>query len=129
MGNREPLGGVQRGTGRVAADGFDGALDQEDVGFLAGFEDAELGVDRSLFRHNPIGSWFRAARTALDVQPGGPPLIRSQVLVDFGETEDERIGRIWLGLVAGEFGPAGVEVGEVLISEVVRRTRRCTEDV
>src|SRR6185369_11379886 len=73
-----PLGGEQRGTGRVAADGFDGTLDQEDVGFLAGFEDAELGVDRGLFRHDPVGSWIRAARTALDVQPGGPPLIRSQ---------------------------------------------------
>lgn len=89
-----PFRSQQRGLRRAAANGFDGPFEQEDIGLLTGFEDAKLGVDRSLFRHNPRGAWFRAARTALDLQPGGPPLARAQLLVDRMELEDEDAGRI-----------------------------------
>jgi hypothetical protein len=111
-----PLGGQQRAPRRVVADRVDGPFDQEDVGFLAGFEDAELGIDRRLFRHYPVGPWFRAARAALDIQPGGPPLVRAQSFIHYPVLEDEGVGRVRFGLVAGEFGPAGVdEVREFLL--------------
>ena len=65
-----------------------GALEQEDVGLLAGLEDAELGVDGALGGHDPVGARLGAAAERLDVEPGGPALAVAEVVVG-AEVEDE----------------------------------------
>ena len=67
-----------------------GALDEEDVGFLAGLEDSELGVDRSVLGHDPVGSRLGAAGTFFDGTPGGPALTLVGVV---NSLERQRPGR------------------------------------
>ena len=65
-----------------------GALEQEDVGLLAGLEDAELGVDRTLRGDHPVRAGLGTAAERLDVEPGRPALIVGEVVVR-DEVEDE----------------------------------------
>ena len=58
----------------------DPALHKEDLGLLAGLEDAQLRVDGALGRDDPIGPRLRPATQRLDIEPGGPPL---NALVEF----------------------------------------------
>ena len=85
------LGAVALGRHHDAAAGVVrvGPLQQEDVGLLAGLEDAELGVDGAARRHDPVGTRLGAAAQRVDVVPGGPAL-RVVVGVVVGlEVEDE----------------------------------------
>ena len=77
-GHHDPLGGVAG----------DGPLDEEDVGLLAGLEDAELGVHGGLAGHHPVGAWLGAAGQRLDAEPGGETLSVAGV-VGGTEVEDE----------------------------------------
>ena len=64
--------------------GGQGAVDEEGVGLLAGLEDAELGVDRAVVLHHPVGEGLRATVEGVGgLGPGGPAL----VLVELGEGE------------------------------------------
>ncbi len=103
----------------------DGTFEQEDVGFLAGLENAELGVDRGLLGHDPVGTWFRATAATFDVEPGGPALVRAQAFVDLGELEDEGLVQGLGGPLLGQVGPGKVREF-VLGTENVRRQRRCS---
>ena len=85
------LGAVALGGHHDAAAGVVrvGPLQQEDVGLLAGLEDAELGVDGAAGRHDPVGTRLGSAAQRVDVVPGGPAL-RVVVGVVVGlEVEDE----------------------------------------
>ena len=69
------LGGEQAGppVGHAAAD-------QEDVGFLAGFQDAELGVDGGQFGDQPVGVRPGAALGRDRLVPGGPAVAFGQAV-------------------------------------------------
>src|SRR5690606_1744324 len=48
------------------------ALDEEDVGLLAGLQDAELGVDGRQLRDEPVRVWLRTALGGRRLVPSGP---------------------------------------------------------
>jgi hypothetical protein len=81
-----PLGGHHDTLGRVARHR---ALDQEDVGLLAGLQHAEVGVEGGLAGHHPGRPWLGASTAALDLEPGGPALVVVLGFVDGVEVEDE----------------------------------------
>jgi hypothetical protein len=91
------LGGEHDLLGRVVRDG---PLDEEDVGLLAGLEDAELGVQGGPAGDHPVRTWLRAAAEGLDVVPGGPALpvvgIVVRAVVDVEERAEVR-GVVWCG--------------------------------
>jgi hypothetical protein len=60
-----------------------GPAEQVDVGFLAGLEDAELGVDRRAVPDDPVGGRLRAAAERLDVPVGAPALLLERVVSRF----------------------------------------------
>jgi hypothetical protein len=54
------------------------AAQQVDIGFLAGLQDAELGVDRGQFGHEPLRVRLRAALGGRGLVPGGPAVALGQ---------------------------------------------------
>jgi hypothetical protein len=64
----------------------DGALQQVYVGFLAGLQDAQFGVDRTVVGNHPVRPRLGAVRRA-GVDPGGPPVAdrRRSVGIGLGE--------------------------------------------
>ena len=67
-----------------------------DVGFLAGLQDAEVGVDGAVVGDQPVGDGPRAAAQALDVPVGAPALVGVEaVLVEVGAAGE--VGRVWSG--------------------------------
>ena len=81
------LGGHHDLLGGVAGDG---PLQQEDVGLLAGLEDAELGVEGGPGGDHPVRPRLRAAAQRLDVEPRGEPLALLGILA--GEVVDVEEG-------------------------------------
>ena len=98
-----------------------GPLEQEDVGLLAGLEDAELGVDRALGGHDPVGARLGTALQRLDGHPGRPALAVVEVVVGV-EVEDER------RIDPAERVDVGVAVGEEIV-ERVNALGVCSEDI
>jgi hypothetical protein len=104
-----PLGRHHDLLGRVVGDG---ALEEEDVGLLAGLQDSELGVDGGLAGHHPVRTRLRAAAQRLDVEPGGEALSVFGVVVA-AEVEDE--GRVEIvGAAGGMLRCGGVLPGEAV---------------
>ena len=68
LGGPVPLGGQQApppGSRHAAAQ-------QEDIGFLAGLQYPELGVDCGQLGDQPVRVWSRPALTGGGLIPGGP---------------------------------------------------------
>ena len=76
VGGPVPLGREQAGP--VGARDF--AAEQEDVGFLAGLQHAELGVDRGELGDQPARVRFRPALGRRRLVPGGPAIPLRQVV-------------------------------------------------
>jgi len=68
LGGSVPFGREQAGPVGLR----DGPADQEDVGFLACLDDAELGVDRGQLGDQPVRVRFRAAFGRYRLVPGRP---------------------------------------------------------
>lgn len=73
-----------------------GSFHQHDIGFLAGLEGAEFGVDRRVGGDHPVGPGFGSGGDA-DGVPGGPALPRRQLVSDGYERGGNRIGRMERG--------------------------------
>ena len=73
------LGGEHGSAVRVVRHG---AFEQEDVAFLAGLEDAELGVDRPVLGDHPVGPGLGSVGALLDRRPGGPALVVVELRLD-----------------------------------------------
>ena len=83
-----------------------GALEQEDVGFLAGLENPKLGVDRGTVGDEPVGHGPGPAAERFDV-PVGREALAVHDVVEGAVGEDERR----VDVVGGDRGGAsrGVE--------------------
>ena len=87
LGRAVPLGGHHHTGGGIERVG---ALDEMDVGLLAGLEDTELGVDRALRGHHPVRERLGATAEGFDAEPGRPALAVLEVVVGT-EVEDEPV--------------------------------------
>ena len=74
LGPAVALGGEQTASGRAGH----GALHQVHVGFLAGLDYAELGIDGGEVSHQPRRIWRRAALSNI---PGRPPATGNRSVV------------------------------------------------
>ena len=131
LGRAVPLGGHDHAAVRVVGVG---ALDEVDVGLLAGLEDAELGVDGALRGHHPVGAWLRSTAERLDAEPGRPPLVVAEVVVVGPEVEDEALVDVAQGVrrwdvtvgVGDEVVGKGPVRGAGVLREVVRHRWWCS---
>jgi hypothetical protein len=124
IGGPVPLGREQAGPVRPR----DATADQEDVGFLAGLQDPELGVDRGELGDQPAGVGFRAALGRYGLVPGGPAITLWQAVggVELLERRQhpaapDALGRGRLVVVVAPLTAAGGElsvVGGVIVGHV-----------
>jgi hypothetical protein len=87
LGRAVPLGRHDHAGGGVERVG---ALDEVDVGLLAGLEDAELRVDRALRGHHPVRERLGASAEGFDAEPGRPAPAVLEVVIG-AEFEDEPV--------------------------------------
>ena len=85
-----------------------GPADQEDVGFLAGLEHAELGVDGAVLGADPVGPRFGAVQGAVPAGPAVAGLGQVGVLVQ-GRLEPAALQEI--GFVVVELAAAAAHGG------------------
>ena len=103
-----------------------GALDEEDVGLLARLEDAELGVDGTAGGDDPVGARLGTLHQGLEVVPGGPALVGSELVGVAGVVEDEPLVDLVERVVAAYCGGAR---GEEPLGKLVRHRCSVGEEV